>query len=174
MALEPAQLEGAEGKSGLRSRPCPPPHLHSLAWGILHYLPSSPAAGRSFAASWCLHSSQTLQGFVFLSPFFIPTPSSHNAPQLPTPPFSHSSPLRCPSGFEGRTPTLIPPGEVSLLATIRGCRLRRLPEPPRPHRAADGGWMRWELQRSVAGGSSFRRKASYMAVAGDETQRDWG
>lgn len=35
MALEPAKPEGSEGKSGLRSHPCPPPHLRSLAWGIL-------------------------------------------------------------------------------------------------------------------------------------------
>ena len=80
-------------------------HTYRDAWGIFHYLQSSPAAGRSLAASQRLHSSQTLQGFVFLSPFFIPTPSSHNTPQLPTLPSSHSSPLRCPtlaSGFEGQ------------------------------------------------------------------------
>lgn len=88
MVLEPDKLEGSEGKSGLRSHPCPVPHLRSLAWGIFHYLQSSPAAGRSFSASWCLHSSQTLRSFVFLSLFFMPAPSSRSTPQLPTLPFS--------------------------------------------------------------------------------------
>lgn len=72
MALEPAEPAGSEGKSELGSCPCPLPHLQSLAWGISSCLQSSPAAGRSFAASWCLHSSQTLQGFVFLFPFLYP------------------------------------------------------------------------------------------------------
>lgn len=38
MALEPAKLEGSEGKSGLQSRSCPLPHLQNLAWGVFHYL----------------------------------------------------------------------------------------------------------------------------------------
>lgn len=35
-----------------------------------------------------------------------------------------------------------------------------------------GGWMYWEFHCSAASGSSFGRTTSYMAVAGDETQRD--
>lgn len=53
MALGTAGQEDSEGKSGLQSWscPCPLPHLQRLARGTFQYLPSSPAAGRSLAAS---------------------------------------------------------------------------------------------------------------------------
>lgn len=172
MALEPAKPEGSEGKSGL---PKPPlPSTTPKEPGLGH--PPLPAAGRSFPASWCLPSPRNWQGFVFLSPFFTSTPSSHNTPQLPTPPFSRSSPLRCPtlaSGFEGQTRIPVLWAEVFLLATIRGSCRSRPDQAELPSEAGCAGscGARW-LAGVVSEGK--RRTWQWQETRRRETEDNWG
>lgn len=91
-----SRTTGSKGKSGLQSQscPCPPPHLQRLACGAS--IPAKqPCSWEEFG---CFLMPSFILGFTeicFLSLSFIPTPSSHNTPQLPTPPSAHPSPLQC-------------------------------------------------------------------------------
>lgn len=95
VVLGTAGQEGSEGKSGLQSWscPCPLPHLLRLGPGHFPVPAKQPCIWEEFG---CFLMPSFIPGFTeicFLSLSFIPTPSSHNTPQLPTPPSAHPSPL---------------------------------------------------------------------------------
>lgn len=94
VALGTAGLEGSEGKSGLGAGAVPA-STTPTAPGPRHFpVPAKqPCSWEEFG---CFLMPSIIPAFAeicFLSLSFIPTPSSHNTPQLPTPPSAHPSPL---------------------------------------------------------------------------------
>lgn len=92
VALGTAGPEGSEGKSGLSL-----PSTTPTAPGPRRFpVPAKqPCSWEEFG---CFLMPSFIPGFTeicFLCLSFIPTPSSHNTPQLPTPPSAHPPPLHC-------------------------------------------------------------------------------
>lgn len=128
LALGTAGLGAPRVSQGCRARAVPALHHTYSAWPAAFPVPAKqPCSWEEFG---CFLMPSFILGFTeicFLSLSFIPTPSSHNTPQLPTPPFAYPSPLHCSSpasSVDGQIWLLVLWAAIFLLATIRGCQSR--------------------------------------------------